>query len=40
MGLFKLHICCVSCSLAYLKPKLELKGRLPIPEFSVTGQKP
>ena len=34
MGLFTLHNCCASCSLDYLKSKLESKGRLPIPEFS------
>ena len=34
MGLFTPHNCCVSCLLNFLKPKLESKSRLPIPEFS------
>ena len=33
MDLFTLHNCRISCSLDYLKSKLEYKGRLPILEF-------
>ena len=31
--LIKLHNCCASCSLAYLKSYIMIKSRLPIPEF-------
>ena len=34
MGLFTLHICCVLCSLDYIKLKLDSKSRLPISDFS------
>ena len=34
MGLVTLHNCFITCSLEYLKSKLESKSRLPIPEFS------
>ena len=33
LNLSKLHNCCVSCSLDYLKSLFKSKHRLPIPEF-------
>ena len=33
MGLFTMHNFCISCLLHFLKPLIEFKSRLPIPEF-------